>query len=598
MPLLQQQADDRKSRDNGFAVYDEQYLALQHSLGFQNYRNQAAGVWSLNGNGFTDPLAPVKGLDKHRCAIDGSDSHSDGTIGSDQHMGSTSPTTDNSNSPNFNANGPPQHMNSFEKGISDISLKGRLGADTTIPRPSNSVSNMQEPKSPFSNSFAEGSGLSDQGHTLHKGVQGSQGCETPPKKWLPGLEHKSPVADTSPPKDLYVPGGFGQHRRLNSRVSSLPGLPSPLGPQRYVNHLSTDTSGLVSPLPFPAKENSRYGRRAEKRVDLDLHVLKVSANAVGSPYHRFKSFGFDHERNITDPFVDNAGTGNKSPMPSPFGVYAAEDMELPPIPQIQVPTTPAFQFPGPASAKLGQNSTGTANFQGFASPSARRDFRVPKTPIFQPFPVTTPTSPSSKAFTNGTASRVDIPIPPPILSSVQGKLNHTPETRRRLDAQASVRADWIRTEAAKIAELCRQTYAAGEKFKKSGTTEDYQMWQSLTAEYNDATNQDKRQEERRNMFMPQDMKAIRTGAENVVGDQSASFGQGEVQGEGKLLGHQMAFMERVCAEIKRKKDEKEAQEGEEEITPEMLATLEKDEKKVLRQYLVNRLQNAAGEHRT
>jgi hypothetical protein len=91
------------------------------------------------------------------------------------------------------------------------------------------------------------------------------------------------------------------------------------------------------------------------------------------------------------------------------------------------------------------------------------------------------------------------------------------------------------------------------------------------------------------------MKAMRSYAEAVADGQSAEFGQDETQGEGKLLGHQLAFMERVCAEVKRKKDEKEAQADEEEITPEMLSTLSKDEKKVLRQHLVDRLQNSPGE---
>jgi hypothetical protein len=596
-PLFQQQADDKNSRDNGVAVFNEHYRALQHSPGFQDYRDQAAPVWSSNGNGFTSPLTTAKGPTTHGCPT--SDSRSNACGGSDTDMGGVSPITDNPNSPKPKTNGAPQLIKNLEKKLSGLSLNRKLGANTAVSGTesrqvmfasvgsSNGFSNIQEPESPFSGSSTEGSGLFKQGHTVHNGGR------------LSGLEHTVNVTDTSPPKELYMPGGFGQHRPKNSRLSSLPGLPSSLGPQHYVGSLKTDLSGLVSPMSISPHQNTHWRKTTKKSVEFDLHALKVSANAVGSrPHHNSpnKSFEIGHERNITDPFVDNADTGKKPSMPLPFGAHASQNMNLPPAPQVQVPYTPTFQFPGPASAKLAQNGNSTSIYQDFASPSAQSDFRVPKTPVFHSFSAAVPASPSQAfVFANGIASRVDLTIPPPVFSSVQGKLNHTPETRPCLDARAAIRADWIRTEAGKIAELCRQTYAAGEKSRETGTTEDYQMWQSLIAEYNDATDQDKRQEERRNMFMPQGMKAMRSYAEAVADGQSAEFGQDETQGEGKLLGHQLAFMERVCAEVKRKKDEKEAQADEEEITPEMLSTLSKDEKKVLRQHLVDRLQNSPGE---
>jgi hypothetical protein len=596
MPVFQQQADDKNSRDNGVAVSTEHYRAFQHSPGFQEYRDQAASVWSSNSDGFTNPPTTVKGPTNHGYATSGSPGNVSG--GSDADIGSASFITDNFKSPKPKTNGTPQPIDLVEKKLSGVSLNNKFGANAAVPasepRPvmfasvgsSNGFSNVQELESSFSGSSIESSSLHNQSHTVLNGGR------------LSGLEHKANVTDMSPPRVLYKPGGFEQHRRMNSRQPSLPGLPSPLGPQRYVGSLETDLSGLVSPTSISPHQNTRWAKK--KSVEFDLHALKVSANAVGSrPHHNSpdKGFGLGHERNITDPFVDNADTDKKSSMPSPFGAHASENMKLPSASQVQIPITPTFHFPGPAPAKLPQNGISTPTYQGFDSPSGRSDVRIPKTPVFQPLPAAVVASPS-QAFANGIAAHVDLPIPPPVLSSVQGKLNHTPETRRRLDAQAAIRADWIRIEAGKIAELARQTYAAGEKFRETGTTEDYQLWQSLTAEYNDATNPDKKQEERRNLFMPEGMKAMRTCAETVAGGQDAAFGQGETLDEGKLLGHQMAFMERVCAEVKRKRDGKEAQVDEEEITPEMLATLSKDEKKVLKQHLMRRLQATAGECET
>jgi hypothetical protein len=81
------------------------------------------------------------------------------------------------------------------------------------------------------------------------------------------------------------------------------------------------------------------------------------------------------------------------------------------------------------------------------------------------------------------------------------------------------------------------------------------------------------------------MQAMKTGAE---GDQSAAFNIAGGQEEGKLLGFQMAYMERVCAEVKRRAKEEE-EEG--SISMEMLDMLSLEEKKALREHLVARLQN-------
>ncbi|KAL5114651.1 hypothetical protein ACEQ8H_007444 [Pleosporales sp. CAS-2024a] len=423
----------------------------------------------------------------------------------------------------------------------------------------------------------------------------------PQKHWLPGLEHRSPDTDkTSPPKELYVPGGFGYHRRVSSRLSLAPLLTSSPGVQKSLDS-NADVSSMMSPdslLQFQLPKSRKQGAAEAKKCPekLDLHVLKVSANVVGSPYHRPQSFGFGHARTITDPFIDNLETSSKSPMHMPSsGNHNTLASFGPPD---QASKMSAFKFPAHTNNQHDEGNNGSPTYQGFDSPYARRDYRIPNAPVFQPIPPMTPghtsqsslslsSSSSSSSTTSKTTTRADLPIPPPPLSSIQGQVHHSPETRARLDARAASRADWIRSEATKIAELRRKSFAAEQQYRATNAPEDLIAWQELAGEYADATDLDKRQEERRNMFMPGGMRAMRTGAENMQGDESASYHDqgGKRPRQGALLGFHMAFMERVGAEVERRNDEHEG----DEITKEMLAVLTKDEKKVLRQYLVDRL---------
>jgi|TARA_R110002003_G_scaffold753_1_gene21438 hypothetical protein len=115
---------------------------------------------------------------------------------------------------------------------------------------------------------------------------------------------------------------------------------------------------------------------------------------------------------------------------------------------------------------------------------------------------TTPKTSSFETFTQA-SNRVNLPIPPPPLSSVQGRLSHDPTTRARLDAQAETRAAWIRTEAKEIADLSRLSFAAAQKYQQTGLQKDFEHWQKFAHAYEDATNLEKRQEERRNTVRSQ-----------------------------------------------------------------------------------------------
>ncbi|KAI4606653.1 hypothetical protein J4E83_010025 [Alternaria metachromatica] len=235
----------------------------------------------------------------------------------------------------------------------------------------------------------------------------------------------------------------------------------------------------------------------------------------------------------------------------------------------------------PSSESFGQplRTSSTATWptsapatSGFATPASTEDPHSLHEPTFQArLPL-----------------RSNLPIPPPPLSTIEGQFEQSPEGRARLDAQKPVRSAWIRSEASKIAQLAKLRHAMEKRYEETRSDADYSAWQTLQAAYDDATDLEKRQEERRNLFLREKkMEALKT---DVVGDMSAAASRGDkgVEGEGeeKLLGYKMALMERVCAEVK--------PDGEEEaITAEMLATLSKEEKKAIRKLLVGRMERMA-----
>jgi hypothetical protein len=388
------------------------------------------------------------------------------------------------------------------------------------------------------------------------------------------------------------------------RVPSLPLVASPVDYERKYPHSIPDTFGLLSPSLISPDSHKRWHKAVEP-PKLDLHILKVSANPVGSrPYHTPghtpmssgfgltpksagfdftpKSAGFGHDRSMTDPFVEQPG---KSAQPSPF---LAQVTGSSPAPMDMTPGSAASLVPASPFFQRGQSYASSPGFQGGArsSPLGARG-----TPRFQLFERQS-TTPATLSF----PPRQDLPIPPPPLSSTNGQLFHTPEARARLDAQTAVRADWIRNEAKMVADLSRASFTAARRFEETQTQSDYEEWKRLAQAYDVATDLEKRQEERRNLFMPHGMKAMRTGGEIASDVQSAAFPPANDvgPGEGHLLGFQAAYWERIYAEVKRGNDEKEKKAAaEDEITVEMLDTLSKEEKLQLRQHLVRRLLAAA-----
>ncbi|KAH7414137.1 hypothetical protein DE146DRAFT_750308 [Phaeosphaeria sp. MPI-PUGE-AT-0046c] len=423
----------------------------------------------------------------------------------------------------------------------------------------------------------------------------TQASPTPQNNWLPGLEHRSPAAETpTTPKDFPgSSGSFPHHLRDSSRTSCFPDVASPLTAKLYMRSMQANGSSLISSLPSPrhAQQPKKTAKNTSQK--LDLHILKVSANAKGSPYHKPKGFG--HSRKITDPFVDHVKPEDQSPLPSPFLTQAMRKMEH--ISSFQGGSAESAICSSPSSpANQRGYSNGAVNVpQTLQSPCQQDNICASSMSTFSPLPAMSPTAADFKPMMSS-ALRVDLPVPPPPLPSVDGQLVMTPVTRAYKDARAEARANWIREGAKTIAALGRLSFVAGQRFQQTGTREDYESWQRLVTAYEDATDLEKRQEGRRNMFMPTAMRAMHTGADNIADDQSAAFPVDSEDDEGHLLGFKMAYMERICAEVKRLNDGKrEAEvEKEAEITTEMINTMSPNEKKELKKYLLARLNATAG----
>lgn len=354
-------------------------------------------------------------------------------------------------------------------------------------------------------SMNNGNGLS---HFTEKST-GQPGSKTPNKSWLPGLGHASlSVEKGSPRKDIYVPGGFAHHRRNSSRVSSVPAIPSPLGPRRYVNDLGSDVSGLVSPQPASAPiAKPRHMLRAEKNGDykhdesdsdsdgIQLIGLEIPVRLTSDPDSKWFDPSisvYGRARKISDPFREVANTFDDSPTPSP----SMSKVLRMPIPAAKANTNARqSSLAQPTGEWLTREEYARTPAQAY-SPHAETP--SPHNAGFRSTEPSTPMTSSFETFAQAN-DRVDLPIPPPPLPPVQGHLSHDPATRARLDSQAEIRADWIKTEAKKIAELGRLSFVAAQQYQQTGTQKDFDIWQKFSKAYEEATDLGKRQEERRNM---------------------------------------------------------------------------------------------------
>ncbi|KAI4907642.1 uncharacterized protein J4E92_011044 [Alternaria infectoria] len=286
------------------------------------------------------------------------------------------------------------------------------------------------------------------------------------------------------------------------------------------------------------------------------------------------------------PFVNARTCGTKS-FDRPSNVIVCEAPLHTPSPSetrmngtFGKPFKPSLPFGpiAPSSQSFGQPIRGPSTATWPTSAPATSGFVTPAS-------TEAPHSTHEPSFHARLPLRSNLPIPPPPLSSISGQYEQSPEARARLDAQKPIRSAWIRGEASKIAQLAKLRHAMEKRYEETRSDKDYAAWQTLQAAYDDATDLEKRQEERRNLFLREKkMQALKTDSTEDMS--LASRGTPGVDGEEKLLGYKMALMERVCAEVKPN--------GEEEaITVEMLATLSKEEKKAIRKLLVGRMERMA-----
>ncbi|KAI8936431.1 hypothetical protein NX059_006839 [Plenodomus lindquistii] len=361
---------------------------------------------------------------------------------------------------------------------------------------------------------------------------------------------------------LHVPEAL-HRRRDSSKFSSLPAVPSPLGTGRVTNEAVSDGSGLMS--TSPNSPHSCDWTQAHDGIRSPsvrgLHQKIVGYDSKGGPLKRPAWISFGHCRNATDPFIERA---QDLPCGLPDAMQRAVYLDVH-SPSSSAPLGRAGLPPNPLSVTQGGEA------------------RTAMHPAFAP------------------SGRTELPIPPRPLPFVQHNIVHTVQTRAILDAQKVIREDWIRTEARKITELNRARFEAAQQFQRTYTREDYDTWSRAEAAFMDATTLEQRQEERRNMFLAQGMTAMRTGPGNISSDGSASFPtcnqtsrdrSNGGEGAGRLLGFQMALMERVCAEVQRGGRDGDEGEAADEITAGMLDTLSIAEKLALKQHLVTRLQRA------
>ncbi|KAJ4296464.1 hypothetical protein N0V90_006509 [Kalmusia sp. IMI 367209] len=284
------------------------------------------------------------------------------------------------------------------------------------------------------------------------------------------------------------------HRRISSKLSFTPVLPSPLGPGQYTNDLGSDVSGLVMPTPATAPsnqtQNAQWHNGPTPRTTAMASPAAIPFSYTQSTAKSYSPFDMS---DISDPFVDR-----RRPLP---------------------PVTPGF----------------TPHRRKAATPITPRHPEGPQNHRFTHF------APSTSQDHNS------LLLPP--LPVAQLVCKPSPESRARIDAQKALRESWIRTEAHKIASLARSVSLLKQKYSLTQSQADYAAYMHACSLLEDATNLDKRMEERRNLTLPPGMSALKTGPNNLPGD-----GMRGQSGEGRLLGFRMALMERICAESRGKED--------------------------------------------
>jgi hypothetical protein len=145
-----------------------------------------------------------------------------------------------------------------------------------------------------------------------------------------------------------------------------------------------------------------------------------------------------------------------------------------------------------------------------------------------------------------------ITLTPPVLSSSLSL--HAPSSPLHIPSITPTlahRAAWLTKEATIITTLCRQSIVALRTYQATQSPTDLQVWIQTTEAFQSATSLERLQRDRRNMCLtPLDMQALRTREVQYTFNHQHNT-DGTTSEQGRLLGFQMAIMERVCAETRR-----------------------------------------------
>ena len=126
----------------------------------------------------------------------------------------------------------------------------------------------------------------------------------------------------------------------------------------------------------------------------------------------------------------------------------------------------------------------------------------------------------------------------------------------------ALRQTWIADSAREIAALARAHAAANAQYQSSRSLADLQTLHEATAALAEATSLERRVEQRRNLFMPAGVQAMRTTVESRPQDGFGGEEMGRGRGAaGRLLGGEMALMERICGEVMRGAEERRQRRG-------------------------------------
>lgn len=283
--------------------------------------------------------------------------------------------------------------------------------------------------------------------------------------------------------------GNTHYRRVSSNLSFVPVVPSPLGPAR---DLGSNVSGLRSPGPMPVPSVQQH---SSKR------------NIAPAP----KTAGLQ-----VPPRIPSSWTQNSPGCYSPFDMSPSNDPFLERHPSVEQSSStyipPQRRTPTQASPQARQ----------FSQPDLRH-------------PVT------------GLSIYDNKPIPPPALPIGESRRVAKPASQTRLDEKKALREEWIKNGARKIVALAHTVTALKQKYLITRRYEDLNAWVEAQTEYENATNLELVTEDRRNLLLPEGMRALKAGPGTLPED--AMGGKA-----GGLLGHKMAVMEKICAEAVTKED--------------------------------------------